>query len=197
MAALYMYKQLHSEIKLLGNFFILSTAVELFILVTSEKGIPNIWLFNVFGLIEGIVLFYICGKWSGTQRAFYTIIFLFLLYVVYWIYNFYLSPDISQFNDKGNSLKGILLIIISGFVFIRITKDNDMINKDYRFWILSAILIYFGVGTIIFATANYILDNTEKAMTASWNIHSIVNVISNVLYAYGFRCYYQYQNLPV
>ena len=177
--------------KILGVFFIFSTTIEFTLIILSEYGIKDIWLINVFAMLEGLVYFYVCGKWFQSEQMFRRVMFLFVIYFIYWLYTTFITGNFIEFNDKEKILKGILLIIVSGYLLIHISKeDSIMLAKDYRFWILSAILIYFSTSEVVFATANFVLEN-RPAIQYAWAIHSVINIFSNLLFAIGFACSYR------
>jgi hypothetical protein len=197
-AALYKFRQLNTGLKILGVFFIFSAAVEAMMIILSGYGVKNVWLANVFALLEAAVYFYLCGRWFNLVEMFKAVMWLFIMYFIYWLLTTFFAGSFLEFNDKEKVLKGIFLIGISGYLLIRISaEDSIMLVKDYRFWILSAILIYFSISEVVFATANFILDNNHPAMEYVWAIHSMINIISNLLFAYGFVCYYRKVNFSI
>jgi hypothetical protein len=197
-AALYGFRRLNFEMKLLGYFFILSAFVDVTLLITASFHANNLWLLNIFMLIEAAVYLFICARWLHSEKLFRSVMVLFVLYFLFWIYTTFVSGSFTEFNDKEKTLKGILLVLISGYLLIRISQEETIyLTRDYRFWVLSGILLYFLIGVIVFTTANYVLENHVKAMYYSWSIHSVINIISNLLFAYGFLCYYRKMSLSI
>jgi hypothetical protein len=197
-AALYGFRLLNKELKLLAGLFIFSTAVEITSFITSYYRVNNLWLLNSYNLIEGFVFFYICARWFQSATVFKVLMTIFGLYVLYWMYSTVVASTIFDFNDKEKTLKGILLILTSGYLMLQFSKEETIVlTQDYRFWIIASILIYFSAGVAIFSTANYILEDNVKAMYYSWNAHSVINIICNLLYAYGFTWYYQKVNSSI
>jgi hypothetical protein len=191
-AALYRFPLLNKELKIMGWLFIVSTVIEIVSFATSYYRVNNLWLINSYNIIEGFIFFYICGRWFQSQKIFRAVMILFAVYAGFWFYTTFISAGFFEFNEKEKTLKGILLILITGSLLLRISKEDTVfISQDYRFWFVAAILIYFSVGVVIFSTANLILEDNIKAMYYSWNVHSVINIICNLLFAYGFTWYYQ------
>jgi hypothetical protein len=185
------FTALNRDLKILTCFFVFATVIETSNFIEFTHQMNNLWLLNIFALIEGAVFFYLCAKWFDSLKAFRAVMLLFGLYFIYWIYTTFITGNFFDFNDKEKTLKGILLIVISGYLLIRISaEDSLLMTKDYRFWILSAILIYFSVSEVVFATAHFVLEN-QPAIQKAWAIHSVINIISNLLFAIGFACSYQ------
>jgi hypothetical protein len=189
------YKRLNNELKFLTWLFIFGAIVELTIYISRGYKFHNIWIFNIFALVEAFVLFYIIGKWFNSSRMFKAAIFLFALYGLYWFYTTFITSSIFDFNSKEKTVKGILLIFLSGFLLFRLAENEEIkLISDYRLWITFAILFYFSLTLIVFTTANFLLTDHTKAMQYSWAIHSVTNIISNLLFAFGYLCYYRKTN---
>jgi hypothetical protein len=197
-AALLHFRLLNAELKLLGWLFIVSALIETYCLVTSQYRINNVWLLNIYNVLEGFVFFYICARWFQSGRLFRFIMGAFIVYVMYWTYSTFITGSLFEFNEKEKTLKGILLILISGYLLLHISKEETLVlTQDYRFWFTAAMLVYFSVGVALFSTANFVLEDNVKAMYYSWNVHSVINIICNLLYAYGFTWYYRRVNLSI
>jgi hypothetical protein len=186
----YQYKKLGSELRLLVFFFGFATVVEIVMFTLSRYHLNNLWLLNIFVLTEGFVLCYVLGKWLETRKIFLAAMILFSLYFIFWCLTTFGEQGIFEFNNKEMSFKSIILIFLSGYLLIRLSQEEDTFPlQNFKFWIASAVLIYFSVNLIVFATANFLLEDKFHAMHYSWTIHSIINIIANLLFAYGFLCY--------
>lgn len=193
--SLYAYRKLALEMRMLSWFFTCAAAIELIILVSAFLKVNNLWLINLYALAEGIVLLYVIGRWLKHPRLFSLSILILVIYAAYWIYSTWVLGSLYLFNSREKAVKAIFLILLSGHLLIRQSLTEDIIiTNNPVFWILSAILIYFSVSIIVFCTATFVLDNKNMAMMYSWTIHSIVNIIANLLFAVGFICTYRKTN---
>jgi hypothetical protein len=189
--SLYCYKFLSAELKIVCWLFIFAALIEIFNVIVLTTHTNNLRIVNVYVLAEGAVYFYVIARWFESAKMFRLTIALFGVYFIVWIYTTFISGSFSDLNNKEKTLKGILLIILSGYLLIRIsTEDSTMMTRDYRFWILSAILIYFSITEVVLATANFILEN-EPVIRYAWTFHSVINIIANFLFAIGFACTYR------
>ena len=180
------------EMKLLAWLFVFGTVVESFNFIEFSQHRNNLWIVNIYTLLEGVVYFNLCARWMYSPRLFRLGMQLFIIYVLYWIFTTFISGSFLQFNSNEKVLKGIFLIGLSGYALIHLSREDAiMLTEDYRFWILSGILIYFSITEVVFATSNFILDKNEPALRTIWAIHSVINILSNLLFAIGFVCNYR------
>ncbi len=149
----------------------------------------NLWIINVFSLFEAIVLFYILREWQYKKWVKNVSIVLFVIYLLFWIYSTCISGSFFEFNDMEKTIKAIFLIFLSIYPMIGFSLDDKLpVYQNYKFWICSALLLYFSVSVVLFSTASLAIDNT-KANEYTWKIHSYINIFSNFIFAYGFLWY--------
>ncbi len=195
LSAAYQYNHLSKPLKLLAQLLVFGALVEGVNFILSHYKQNNLWLFNLYSITEGFVFCYLMGRWSDSKRMFIVSISLFFLYLLYWLYSTFIGGSLFGFNSHEKTIKGLMLIFLSGSLLIRISMDESIIMlSDYRFWITSAILIYFSVTLIVFSTATFGFEDHHRAMNYSWVIHSVINIISNLLFAYGFVWHYRKMN---
>jgi hypothetical protein len=193
-ASLYKYRLLTAELKVLSWLFIFASTVEVINFIQFRSGINNLWIINIYVLVEGAIYLYVIGRWFDSVKLFRLTMALFAAYFIVWACTVFVSHGFFELNNQEKTLKGILLIILSGYLLIRISmEDSITMTQDFRFWILSAMLIYFSLTEVIFATASFVLEN-QPAVHYAWAFHSIINIISNLLFAIGFACSYRKMN---
>jgi len=193
--ALYRYRLLDSEMKIFALFLLLGSCVEACDIILAHYAMNNIWLFNLFSVLEGFVICYVIGKWFESPKMFRVSMVLFTVYFCYWIYTAMMTISLMEFNNYEKTVKGLIFIFLSAILLVRLSRDESiMIQRDYRFWIAAAVLVYFSATLIVFSTANVFLQDHHRAMEYSWLIHSVVNIAGNILLASGFIWYYRRMN---
>ena len=191
----YYFPKLNSELKLLSVFFGIGVVTEAIVLSTSYFQVNNLWLINIFVLLEGFVLMYLIGKWFDSKRLFLVSMFLFVIYGIFWFITSLVSGNIFEFNRHEKTAKAIVLVLLSGTLLIRLSMNEQIdLLKDYRFWMTSAVLIYFAVTLIVYSTASLMLNVSHYLMHYTWSIHSGINIIANLLFTHGFVCYSRRMN---
>jgi hypothetical protein len=197
-ASVYKYKLLDNKMKILAWFFVLGALAEGVDSFLSIKKLNNMWMFNFYSILEGFVLCYVIGSWYHSKRWMRIAMTLFAFYSILWIYSVIVSKGIFEFNSNEKTVKGLIIIFLSGLLLVRLSMDENIrLTTDYRFWILSSILIYFSITLIVFSTATFFLEDHHIAMYYSWTIHSFTNILANILFAIGFIWYYRKVNFSI
>jgi hypothetical protein len=192
--SLYRYKQLKDELKIVTVFFVIASLTEAILNITSLKMFNNLWLINIFSVIEAFTFCFVIGKWFNSKKMFRLAILLFILYFVYWLYSVLMNGDIFKFNGAEKSVKAFVLIFLSGCLLVRLSSHEETpILENYRFWIAAAIMIYFSITLVVYCTEAFLIDG-KGASYYTWIIHSVTNIVSNFLIAFGFLWYYRKMN---
>jgi hypothetical protein len=155
----------------------------------------NLWLINVFAVTEGIFFISLLYYWS-TSHLFKTIIkFSGIIYVIFWFITTIFINSIFEFNDDEKTLKCIILIIGTCYVLTHYAiESTSRIYNEYKFWILTGMMIYFTLCLVIFATSRIILDSNQKAITITFPIHSAINILTNICFIIGYICFIRKTN---
>jgi hypothetical protein len=192
--SLYRYHGLTYALKIIAWFFLVSTILEGILYITSERRLNNLWLINIFSVVEAFTFCFVIGKWFNSKKMFLVAVLLFVLFFIYWIYSVLMNGDIFNFNGAEKSVKAFVLIFLSGCLLVRLSSSEETpILKNYRFWIAGAIMIYFSITLVVYCTEEFLIDG-KVASYYTWIIHSITNIVSNFLIAFGFVWYYRKMN---
>ena len=184
------FRILNNELKVFAIFLCFAGAVEIITYVMSLYRMNNLWMMNIYALLEGVVFIWLIGKWLGSKKMNVITNGLLVIYIAYWCYTTFLPGDLMAFNSDELSIKAIILIILSGYLLVRLgLKEEVKLTGDFIFWISAGILIYFLISLVVFSSANIILDDSHRAMYFTWTIHSIINILVNLLFFYAFICY--------
>jgi len=80
-----------------------------------------------------------------------------------------------------------LFIILSMFHLTKISYQTEvLLLKNYEFWFCCGILVYFAGNILIFVLA--LIFSAEKLYSV-WQIHSIIIIISNLVFTTSFLVY--------
>ncbi|MFQ5709956.1 MAG: hypothetical protein ACE5HO_21075 [bacterium] len=182
---IFFFRRLAKDLKVFLLYLVFSLLVEIINFYLSLKDISNIWVFHFYTLAEYSLLVWVFSFWqkrTELRRILRTSVIGFALI---WLTAKLFIEDLSSFDSFTASLEGILLVGISAYTLYELSKDEaSIIYKVPRFWIASAILIYFTGNMMILAFGNTIITEMEKAWTIQW----IVNILTNLCYTGGFLC---------
>lgn len=186
---LFKLKSLGKDYVLLFVFVTISAAVEIASALLSMKGINNLWMGNIFFLVECFFLGIIIWQWLESKKL-RIFIFVFLVtFLPVWVFTTFFVLDFYKFNNYARAIESIVFVFLACFLLIAVSTDaSQAIYKNPKFWFGSGLLIYFSVNLVVFGTVNYILLNREHLMDNTWVIHSVTNIFANLLFATGFLC---------
>ncbi len=180
---LYLYFKLNTAMKFLFLLLCVGLIVDAigYYLYSYTKFRNTLWLFHLYTLMEYsllILIFSFMQKNIKLKRVFRLSIPVFF---VIWIGAKLFFEDFSQRDNYTSSLECLLLVAAAFSTLYALGKYHfDNIFRDPRFWVSSAVLIYFSGNLLAFA-----LSNTS----VNWSFHhSLMSIISNLFYTGGFLC---------
>lgn len=171
-------------------FFIVvlsSGIVEITTFVLSRNGIRNLWLIQLYHLLNVILILIVLTAWQevGIVRTVQRIAI--SAYALMWViakFTFEPLTDADQFTHTAASILILCSVIITLFQFAR-DKEFHFLN-DSRFWIAGGVLMYFAGNVILFsAFGRFILLPSVDAVLI-WNVHWGISILVNVMYTVGF-----------
>lgn len=187
-AAIFYFKRFTNTFKILAIFFIVSSVFELALVMMVRYGRPNnaplIHLFVVVSLIFFGIVYYrtLFNPWLKKL-----VLFLVPVVIVISIINSIYIEGIWAFPAISNSAQSVLFILFSLLYFHQLLTRQEFVHieKQGLFWINAGILIYFSSNIFLFMLYNRMIDSITYYF---WIIHSITNIIANILYTIGLLC---------
>lgn len=186
--ALVFYRRYTFTFKILAIFFFVSGLFDLVLVLMVKLGVPNnapvLHLF-VFVSVVFLGLFY----YQTINRPLLKKLILIFVPVVLGVVvvNGVYIEGIWAFPAMSNTAQSLLFILFALLYFYQLLSRQEVvyIEKQGLFWINAGILIYFTSNIFLFMLYNRLADAGEWNL---WIIHSITNIIANVLYTIGLLC---------
>ena len=190
---LFTFRFLSKEMRILVFYIALAIIGEIVTAVLAKKGINNLWSIHIFTFVEYFFYAMVFSYWQKNlmftkilRRS--TLGFFFLGIVLM------LSvEDLSSFNNYTKPIECILLIAISAYTLLEISKEYATLLEDPRFWICIAVLLYVSSTLILFALSNTLIGFPRQILQGVWSIYIVMNMVVYFLFAKGFLCQYQIQ----
>jgi hypothetical protein len=180
MAGVFVFHRLRWETKILVGYFILIGLVDMLALYLAFHRVLNIWLFHLFTPLEYGFLVFVFSCWQKRPVVRLLLRASIPLFAGLCLVNKLYLENLGRFDNFTTTLEAIALIMISVYTLFDIYRENSSpILKNPRFWVATAVLIYFSGNFPIFAFANVL---------TVWSIHHILNITSNMLFTGGFLC---------
>jgi hypothetical protein len=184
-AAAFNYRDLANNGKILTIFFLIALLADLTEILTKTLGIiNNMPLIHVFIVISIFFLgyFYYDVFFSALLKK--IAVFLSTLVLVVVLYN---AIHIWSYPSISNTISGLLFIVLSVLYFAQLLTRQEFIHieKQGSFWINAGILFYYAVNIFLFMLLPRMIS---KNLGEFYMIHSITNIIANLLYSIGLLC---------
>lgn len=124
---------------------------------------------------------------------------LLLLYFTYFFYSCYKIKRLPIEDNPFRILTCLILILLGGITFIQQSKNMEVhILKNPMFILSFAILLYYGSTLFVNGALHVILAKSFSLVAKQiWNAHSVVNIITNLLFAYAIWLSYRLKKLSL
>jgi len=178
-----LYNKLDTGMKFLLLLFGIGLLIDAFgyYLYFFTKIQNNIWLYHFYTLIEYSLLIAAFSYWQKDFKLKRMFRISIPGFAVLWIGAKLFCENFSLPDNYTASLECVLLVAVSFSTLYALSKEHlDNIFRDPRFWVGSAVLVYFSGNLLTFALSNII---------GNWSFHhQLMNITANLLYTGGFLC---------
>jgi len=180
------------EMRSFFYFFILVLFEEIANAITQSRGIDNLWINNLFGLVEGIYFLMLFRYWEKSPQFRIICHVLIGIYVLTWLFTSLTRQQFVEYNVIMKSIESVFISFASIYIIMRLTLNRtESVFHDYRFWMLATTLIFFSTSLVLQATADLILEDGSLFRAHSWIFYIGIGVTCNLLYTFGFLYYFR------
>lgn len=181
-AGIISYRFGKEDMRLFTLFFGIAVVSDLYLWYTAMHNVNNLWALHIWSLVEYCFLAYVFSYWQKSSTFRKLLRWSIPVFMILWLVAKLVSIEVmSQFHNYTRSIGSMILTITSVVTLYRL-NESEGIFRQYQFWISLGVLIYFAGNIIWFSINNIVLVGSLFFM------HSIVNIIANLLYAGGFLC---------
>lgn len=174
------FARMRTEMKILVFYFLSASLVDTILILQAYNAKYNLWLIRYFTPLEYSLFALVFSYWQVRWRDRFLVYASIAGLVAYFFFSETFLNRHGSFDSYTASLEGLVLIGVSSYTLINLkTKSLDNLTGDYRFWICSAVLIYFSGNLLLFSWSS---------MIAPWWIHNLLNIAANLLFAKGILC---------
>lgn len=188
LAALRFYRTFTLPFKILAYFFFISGIFDLALVLLVHYGWSNnAPIIHLFVLVNIVFLGLVYYKTFSSPLVKKLVMFLVPAIVILSIITSIFIEGIWAFPTISNSAQSVLFIFLSLLYFYQLLTRQEFVHieKQGLFWINAGVLIYFSSNIFLFMLYNRIIDSHEWNL---WIIHSVTNIVANVLYTIGLIC---------
>lgn len=183
------YSALRPEIKVLLGFLALSLALNAISLYLALRGINNLWLYHIVTLLEFTALVLVLSAWEKRQRRMFFFRLIAAGFFVVWLMAKIFVENLRQFDSYSSSLSSVLLVGGSCYFLWMLSQESLFKpHRDFRFWVLAAVLVDHSTRILLYALSNVILIFPMEDVAKLWSYQWIVATIANGLFLGSFLC---------
>ncbi len=181
------FKKINKPFKRLVYFFCVSVFFEYFVTEFKKVYGTNVPLLHLFTPLEFSLFFWVFWKYFNKHIYIYiSVIFVFI--TIAFLDAFFINT-IYTHNNVARPTESIVLIITSFYYYylnLNSINKNTIIYKEAMFWFTTGVLIYFSINFYMFLMISQLVPPTAYL---SIDIHSVFNIIANILFAKSFTCF--------
>lgn len=189
-AAALRYRAHDGAQRLLTWFFVVAGVFDLASVVTDHLRVRNLPLFHAFAVVNLVflgALYYrtIRGQWW--RRA--------LLgagagILIFTGYKAAQPGGLAQFPSAVMTAQCALFILLALLYFYQWLHQPVMTAFEHTplFWVNAGVLVYFSGNLFLFMLQEWLSRTPQLHLQNYWVIHSVANIVANLLYAIGLLC---------
>ena len=179
----FVFRKLTAEMKMFVVLLGLGAITEGAILILLFFGKIIQWPHNIYAPVQYALYSYILSHWQKSLLAKKLILLSIPIYIMISIYSTFKYYHFYQMDSFSISLSFVLYAIISSYtLYIMQMEDAGGIFSEYKFWILSGILLYSAGGLTYFALNDLIAKHYVLIL---YIMHVIWYIITYVVYSVG------------
>ena len=183
------YRNSETTLRIATILFGLGLFTEIFCRIYATFINPNnIWLFNVYQLIETILISAIYYTWFKNKLLRYALLIFCSLFIVIAV-NEQISSGTKTLNSLSLSIESIAVILFSFITFFLFLKESLQVNilSVPFFWFNTAFLIYFTCNIFLHLFSQYLQEHALYTFYELWGLwHSLSNITFYTLISIGF-----------
>lgn len=105
----------------------------------------------------------------------------------------FVISDFWHFNTISRTIEAFIFTVAGLLFFYSMLKkeSNLKLEKNPLFWINTGILLYFMGNFFLFMLNSFL--QTKASFQTYWTLHSVLNILKNVLFTIGLTCSKQVQ----
>ncbi len=169
-----------------GVLFILAAPTEAIAHIMAINYIPNLLVYFIFSIVEFILVawFFYANTPNQWIRYYILITSVFVLALFATELNGNINLTFSSIAKAG---KFIALITYAIGYLIMVFRDQTEphLLRSPTFVLSAGFLIYFCGNILVFAVVGYLLQTDPTEFVETWMVHSVINIICNVIYGLG------------
>jgi hypothetical protein len=183
----YNYLKFH-QLKPFFYLLILSLLSDQICLFLIHLSITTKWVTSFYTLFEFNIILFSIGSWMGLPTFSNFIRYLSAAYFLFWGYEiFFQKSELGC--DLADVIESMIFIIILPRYLLKLSNElSESIVKSPKFWVASALLIYFSSTIVIVGTQAILTSSGVSLQNYTWSIHNVIHIFITLLFIKAFLC---------
>jgi hypothetical protein len=157
--------------------------------VMAYYNIRNLWINNLVRVVELCFYLYIYFLLRPNKRFAQLLCSAFLIYLIIWITGKFTFEPLYDMDVYSGGVAQVIQIGFGGWLLFAISKESDLEwNRDYRFLVVSGIIIYAAATFFMYISFNLMLTLPRPIMRLIWMLNFFFVVIQYIFFLRGFLC---------
>lgn len=178
-------KQLYKQNQPFVLLISITVVVEAVAMILFFNRANNMWLYYSYTVVEFALLTASLQRMQYQKVPVQVTGALVLLVLAVTLADVLYISGLQLYNAFSRSVSCLLLIIISLFAFYDLIKNHSQNNfglsSSALFWLALAILTYMAGNMFVFAVSNFLYTSKHPLYNNVWQIHSVLNIIFNII----------------
>lgn len=177
--SLYRLRYFNTEYKYLFVYVWLTLLFEVVNSAMAFQGINNLYLYNSFGIVEGLLLLKVYFDFLSQSPQYRKLLIVFgIFFSVYGLWDIlYSEAFTTKFNSYTYMGSAFMLIISSLLFFLQMLQNTETtsLKGQPKFWFNAGSLLYFSGTFFVFMFSELIISaNQDIDFFSYWSIYSIM-----------------------
>lgn len=182
-AAIYRYRRLKLEMKILAFLFFITLLDEIYSFIQVIRKMDVHWAQHLYTPLEYTLTILAFSFWVNNSLLKKTMRISIPIFIAICIISIFILPNLHNLNTFTASLSSVVYVLVSAYMILAIQNElADSVASDNRFWMSSALLIGSAGSLVYFSFHDFVFSWTI------WGSHAVVNVIASIMFAIGFIC---------
>ncbi|PAW95299.1 hypothetical protein CKK33_18045 [Mucilaginibacter sp. MD40] len=178
------YKFLIPSLKILLNFIVVSSLINLVNLIMISRHMHTVKLIHLYTIVE---FFFITLAFSRifSRRVRPLLYALIALFTIACTFNTFFIQNKIEYNSYTRPVGALIIVLYCMSYIIKTGTEERKWTEDSFNWINSGLLLYYASGVVMFMFNNYLLKWDTWALVI-WTIIDTILLIEYILFAIGF-----------
>lgn len=184
------YRSYDWVLRRLAWFFWVGGLFDLLGVVTEALHVRNLPLFHIFSVINLLFLSALYYYTLRGQRLRAAIALVAGGLLVFTVYNALRPGELWWFPSQGMTGQCVLFILLALLYFYQLLRQPAVVAIEHNplFWVNAGVLVYFSGNLFLFMLQEWLSRVAPLQHANYWAIHSVANIVANLLYAAGLLC---------